>query len=190
MEASMGERSMGSEFDRKRVDGDGEQRRQQNEQSNQAGGQQGSSGGSLGAGPMTSARDAGMERGTFDETAGDGDRDPNHQPRDLKRSLEQRSMGEGPRGAERDSRVGAMSRDNQQAQGRNPGPGNEGLAEQVNHGLAQADPQKSVGPQRVEQAGNDAPVERGGTANRPGDANGSGSMGSTRRDDPPRAPQR
>lgn len=150
----MSERSMGSEFDRKRVDGNGEQRRQQNEQANQAGGQQGSSGGSLGAGPMTSARDAGME------------------------------------GGDRDGRVGAMSRDNQQAQGRNPGPGHEGLADPVNHGLAQADPQKSVGPQRVKQAGNDAPVERGGTANRPGDANGSGSMGSTRRDDPPRAPQR
>ena len=143
----MSERSMGSEFDRKRVDGNGEQRRQQNEQANQAGGQQGSSGGSLGAGPMTSARDAGMEGG-------------------------------------------AMSRDNQQAQGRNPGPGNEGLADQVNHGLAQADPQKSVGPQRVEQAGGDTPAERGGTANRPGDANGSGSMGSTRRDDPPRVPRR
>jgi hypothetical protein len=143
----MSERSMGSEFDRKRVDGNGEQRRQQNEQPNQAGGQQGSSGGSLGAGPMTSARDAGME-------------------------------------------AGAMSRDNQQMQGRNPGPGNEGLADQVNHGSAQADPQKSVGPQRVKQAGGDESVERGGTANRPGDANGSGSMGSTRRDDPPRAPQR
>jgi len=112
----MSERSMGSEFDRKRVDGNGEQRRQQNEQSNQAGGQQG--------------------------------------------------------------------------QGRAPAPGNEGLADQENHGLAQADPRKSVGPQRVKQAGNDAPVERGGTAKRPGDANGSGSMGSTRRDDPPRAPQR
>ena len=143
----MSERSMGSEFDRKRVDGNGEQRRQQNQQSNQAGGQQGSSGGSLGAGPMTSARDAGMEGG-------------------------------------------AMSRDNQQAQGRNPGPGHEGLAEQVNHGDAQADPRKSVGPQRVKQADDDTPVERGGTANRPGDANGSGSMGSTRRDDPPRAPRR
>ena len=125
----MSERSMGSEFDRKRVDGNGEQRRQQNEQSNQAGGQQGSSGGSLGAGPMTSARDAGMED-------------------------------------------------------------NEGLADPVNHGAAQADSQKSVGPQRVKQAGNDTPVERGGTASRPGDANGSGSMGSTRRDDPPRAPRR
>jgi len=112
----MSERSMGSEFDRKRVDGNGEQRRQQNEQSNQAGGQQG--------------------------------------------------------------------------QRRDPAPGNEGLADQENHGLAQADPQKSVGPQRVEQAGNDASVERGGTSSRPGDANGSGSMGSTRRDDPPRAPQR
>lgn len=187
----MSERSMGSEFDRKRVDGNGEQRRQQNQQSNQAGGQQGSSGGSLGAGPMTSARDAGMEGGAVSNPPrGDGDRDANHQPRDKGQSLEQRSMGEGPRGAERDGRVGAMSRDNQQAQGRNPGPGNEGLADQVNHGLAQADPQKSVGPQRVTQAGNDTPVERGGTANRPGDANGSGSMGSTRRDDPPRAPQR
>ena len=134
----MSERSMGSEFDRKRVDGGGEQRRQQNQQSNQAGGQQGSSGGSLGAGPMTSARDAGMEGGAVST----------------------------------------------------PGPGREGLADQVNHGLAQADPQKSVGPQRVKQAGNDAPAESGGTANRPGDANGSGSMGSTRRDDPPRAPQR
>ena len=153
----MSERSMGSEFDRKRVDGNGEQRRQQNEQANQAGGQQGSSGGSLGAGPMTSARDAGLEGGAVSNPPrGDGDRDHNHQPRDKGQSLEQRSMGEGPRGAERDPRVGAMSRDNQQAQGANPGPGNE----------------------------------RGGTANRPGDANGSGSMGSTRRDDPPRAPQR
>jgi hypothetical protein len=188
----MSERSMGSEFDRKRVDGQGEQRRQQNEQSNQAGGQQGSAGGSLGAGPMTSAPDAGMEGGAVSNPPrGDGDRDANHQPRDKAQSLEQRSMGEGPVGASRDPRVGAMSRDNQQAQGEHPGPGHEGLADHVNQGLAQADPAKSVGPQRVRQAGgNDAPVERGGTANRPGDANGSGSMGSTRRDDPPRAPQR
>jgi hypothetical protein len=143
----MSERSMGSEFDRKRVDGNGEQRRQQNEQSNQAGGQQGSSGGSLGAGPMTSAHDAGLE-------------------------------------------AGALSRDNQQMQGRHPGPDDEGLANQENQGRAQADPAKSVGPQRVKPAGGDRDAQRGGSANRPGDANGSGSMGSTRRDDPPRAPQR
>src|SRR5690349_18737553 len=119
----MSQRSMGSEFDRKRVDGDGEQRRQQNQQSNQAGGQQGSSGGSLGAGPMTSARDAGMERGTVSNPPrGDGERDGDHQPRDKGQSLEQRSMGEGPRGTERDGRVGALSRDNQQMQGRNAGP--------------------------------------------------------------------
>lgn len=143
----MGERSMGSEYDRKKVDGNGEQRRQQNAQSNAAGGQQGSAGGSMGEGPTTSARDAGME-------------------------------------------AGAMSRDKPRAQGRDPRPGDEGLADQVNHGLAQADPGKSVGPQRVEQAGGEGKVERGGTASGPGDANGSGSMGSTRRDDPPRVPRR
>jgi len=106
----MSERSMGSEFDRKRVDGNGEQRRQQNEQSNQAGGQQGTRGGSMGA-----------------ETV-------SNPPRD------------------------------------------QGLADQVNQGLAQADPEKSTGSR--------------GSSNTPGDANGSGSMGSTRRDDAPRAPRR
>jgi hypothetical protein len=177
-ETIMSERSIGSEYDRKKVAGEGEARRQPNEQPLQAGGQQGSSGGSLGAGPMAGA------------PWGDGDRDADHQPRDKGQSLEQRSMGEGPTGASRDGRVGAMSRDNQQAQGEHPGPGHEGLAEQLNQGLAQGEPEKSTGPQRVKQAGSDKSVERGGTANRPGDANGSGSMGSTRRDDPPRAPQR
>ena len=122
----MGERSIGSEYDREKVAGHGEARRQQNEQTNQAGGQQGSSG-----------------------------------------------MGDGPRGAERDGRVGAMSRENQQAQGEHPGPGEEGLADQLNHGRAQGDPAKTTG-----------------TSNRPASPNGSGSMGSTRRDDPPRAPRR
>jgi len=160
----MSERSMGSEFDRKRVDGNGEQRRQQNEQSNQAGGQQGTSGGSMGAGPVTNPpRD-------------NSDRDSKHGPRDYGQSLEQRSMGEGPRGAERDGRVGAMSHDNQQMQGRNAGPRDQGLADQVNQGLTQADPEKSTGSR--------------GSSNAPGDANGSGSMGSTRRDDAPRAPRR
>jgi len=106
----MSQRSMGSEFDRKRVDGNGEQRRQQNQQSNQAGGQQGTSGGSPGG----------------------------------------------------------------QMQDRNAGSRDQGLADQVNQGLTQADPENSVGS------------SNGG----PGEANGSGSMGSTRRDDAPRAPRR
>jgi len=111
----MSERSMGSEFDRKRVDGNGEQRRQQNAQSNQAGGQQGTSGASMG-------------------------------------------------------------HDSEQMQGPDAGPRDQGLADQVNQGLAQADPEKSTGSR--------------GSSNAPGDANGSGSMGSTRRDDAPRAPRR
>jgi len=58
----------------------------------------------------------------------------------------------------------------------NPGPRDQGLADQVNQGLTQADPQKTPGTK--------------GSSNSPGDANGSGSMGSTRRDDAPRAPRR
>jgi hypothetical protein len=170
----MSERSTGSQYDPSKVEGKGEQRRQQNEQSNQAGGQQGSGGGSMGAGPMSGQPWGDDDQGgPVSNPPRDGSgRDPNHQPRDLGQSLEQRSMGEGPAGAERDDRVGAMSRDNQQAQGTNPGPVDKGLADQVNQGLAQADPNKV------------------GTSNRPASPNGSGSMGSTRRDDPPRPSQR
>jgi hypothetical protein len=123
----MSERSTGSQYDRKQVDGNGEQRRQQNEQSNNAGGQQGDAAGSMGAG----------------------------------------SVG-----------TGSLSHDNQQAQGMNPGPGGQGLANQSNHGQTQ------------QQAGAASTSPEGGTANRAGNANESGSMGSTRRDDAPRRPQR
>jgi len=70
------------------------------------------------------------------------------------------------------------------------GPRDEGLADQVNQGLAQADPAKSVGPQRVDDTRERKASDRAGSSNSPGDANGSGSMGSTRRDDAPRAPRR
>ena len=174
----MSERSTGSQYDAGKVDGRGEQRRQQNEQSNPAGGQQGTSGGSMGAGPVSNPpRD-------------DSGRDSKHGPRDYAQSLHQRSMGEGPVGASRDGRVGAMSRDNQQMQGQNPGPRDEGLADEVNQGLAQADPAKSVGPQRGDDTREGKASDRAGSSSGPGDANGSGSMGSTRRDDAPRAPRR
>jgi hypothetical protein len=94
----MSQRSTGSQFDRKQVEGRGEQRRQVNEQSNAAGGQQGETGGSM---------------------------DENIDPK--------------------------------------------GLENEVNQGLAQ---------------------QGGGSANRAGNANESGSMGSTRRDDAPRKAQR
>jgi hypothetical protein len=60
----------------------------------------------------------------------------------------------------------------------------QGLANQTNHGRdpqAQQDPNQKKQPDR--QGGAGAGQPRGGTMNSPGDANESGSAGSTRRDD-------